>query len=215
MPELWPLLRQVVIVAVPLLLALTLHEAAHAYAADRLGDPTPRRAGRLTLNPLAHLDVVGTLVFVLTRMIGWAKPVPVNPSYFRRPRRGMLWVALAGPAANLALAGAFALAYHLLASAVGAGVRLGLPVGVWLFLVSVARAGVIVNLGLALFNLMPIPPLDGSRVLAGVLPGGAAAAVYRLERYGMVLLLLVVFSGALDRTLYPALRVAARAFLGG
>jgi Zn-dependent protease len=215
MPELWPLLRQVVIVAVPLLLALTLHEAAHAYAADRLGDPTPRRAGRLTLNPLAHLDPVGTLVFVLTRMIGWAKPVPVNPGYFRRPRQGMLWVALAGPAANLALAGVFALVYHLLASAVGAGLRLGLPVGAWLSLVSVARAGVIVNLGLALFNLIPIPPLDGSRILAGVLPGGAAAAVYRLERYGMVVLLLAVFSGALDHTFYPALRVAARAFLGG
>lgn len=215
MPELWPLLRQLVIVAVPLLLALTLHEAAHAYVADRLGDPTPRRAGRLTLNPLAHLDVVGTLVFVLTRMIGWAKPVPVTPSYFPRPRQGMLWVALAGPAANLALAGAFALGYHLIASSAGAGVRLGLPGDVWLLLISVARAGVIVNLGLALFNLMPIPPLDGSRILAGLLPGGAAAAVYRLQRYGMVLLLLVVFSGALDRTLYPALRLAARAFLGG
>jgi Zn-dependent protease len=212
MLELSSLVREVAIVALPVLLAITVHEAAHGYVADRLGDPTARRAGRLTLNPLAHLDVAGTLVFVLTRMIGWAKPVPVNPAYFRRPRQGMLWVALAGPGANLVLAFAFASAYHLLTAVQEPAVQLA-P-GAWVFLASSARAGVLVNLGLGLFNLIPVPPLDGSRILAGVLPSGAAAAVYRLERHGFVLLLLVVFSGALDHTLYPVLRVAARALLG-
>lgn len=212
MTDLSILVREVAIIAFPVLLAITFHEAAHGYAADLLGDPTARRAGRLTLNPLSHLDVAGTLVFVLTRMIGWAKPVPVNPAYFRRPRQGMLWVALAGPAANLALAALFALGHHLLTAVPETAVR-GAP-GVWTFLTSAVRAGVFVNLGFGLFNLMPIPPLDGSRILAGVLPPQAAAAVYRLERYGFVLLLLVVFSGALDHTLYPVLRVTARALLG-
>jgi len=211
MPQLGPLLREVVLYAFPVLAAITLHEVAHGWVADRLGDPTARRAGRLTLNPLAHLDVVGTLVFVLTRMIGWAKPVPVNPAYFRNPRRGMLWVGLAGPAANFLLAGASALVYHLLAhGGLGgwAGRRVGLP------LLLMAQAGVFVNLGLGLFNLIPIPPLDGSRILAGVLPGRAGASVYRLERYGFLILLLVLFSGVLDRTLFPVLRGAARVLLG-
>ncbi len=207
-------LSELAILAVPLLIAVTFHEVAHGYAADRLGDPTPRRAGRLTLNPLKHLDVVGTLVFALTRMIGWAKPVPVNPAYFRRPRQDMLWVGLAGPAANFALAVVFAGAYRLLAS-VAAGVETVAAARLVVLLALMARAGVIANLGLGLFNLIPIPPLDGSRVLAGLLPGPAAAAVYRLERYGFVLVLVLVFSGALDWTLYPALRGAASALLGG
>ncbi len=211
MPQLAPLLREVAIYAFPVLVAITFHEVAHGYVADRLGDPTARRAGRLTLNPLAHLDVVGTLVFVLTRMIGWAKPVPVNPAYFRNPRRDMLWVGLAGPAANFLLAGASAVVFQLLVhGALGgwAGRRFGLP------LLLMAQAGVYVNLGLGLFNLIPIPPLDGSRILAGVLPARAAASVYRLGRYGFLILLLVVFSGALDWTLFPVLRGAAQVLLG-
>ncbi len=207
------LARETAIVALPILAAVTAHEAAHGYVADRLGDPTARDAGRLTLNPLAHLDVVGTLVFLLTRMIGWAKPVPVNPANFRNPRRGMLWVALAGPGANLVLAAGFAAAYHLLGVLQAPDTRVGATV--WFPLWLMARAGVLVNLGLGLFNLVPVPPLDGSRILAGLLPAGAAAAVYRMERFGFVLLLLVVFSGALEWSLYPVLRVAARALLGG
>ncbi|MHB8764777.1 MAG: site-2 protease family protein [Deferrisomatales bacterium] len=213
MPELQNLLREIAILAFPILLAVTFHEVAHGYVADRLGDPTARLAGRLTLNPLKHLDVAGTLVFVLTRMIGWAKPVPVNPAYFRHPRRDMLWVGLAGPAVNLALAVVFAVAYRLLASYPirfdeGFGPQVIYPLAL------MARAGVIANLGLGLFNLIPIPPLDGSRVLAGVLPGAAAVAVYRLERYGFLLVLGLVVSGALDHTLYPVLRTAAVALLG-
>lgn len=208
------LLVELAMLAVPLLLAVTFHEVAHGYVADRLGDPTARLAGRLTLNPLKHLDVMGTLVFALTRMIGWAKPVPVNPGFFRHPRQGMLWVGLAGPAANFALAVVCAGLYRLLAT-VATGVETPSGARAVVLLALMARAGVIANLGLGLFNLIPIPPLDGSRVLAGVLPGPAAAAVYRLERYGFVLILLLVFSGALDWTVYPVLRGAAGFLLGG
>ncbi len=207
------LVRETAIVALPILAAVTVHEVAHGYVADRFGDSTARDAGRLTLNPLAHLDVAGTLVFLLTRMIGWAKPVPVNPANFRNPRRGMLWVALAGPAANLALAAAFAGAYHLLGALQAPDTRVGATV--WFPLWLMAHAGVLVNLGLGLFNLVPVPPLDGSRILAGLLPAGAAGAVYRMERFGFLILLVVVFSGALEWSLYPVLRVAARALLGG
>jgi Zn-dependent protease len=213
MPEFQETARQIVILAVPILLAVTFHEVAHGYAADRLGDPTARRAGRLTLNPLVHLDVAGTLVFVLTRMIGWAKPVPVNAANFRNPRRGMLWVSLAGPGANLALAVALAAVFHGLAALpVTAGSALGSRV--LDPLLQMAEAGVLVNLGLGLFNLVPIPPLDGSRVLAGLLPAAGARLLAAGERYGFLLLLLLVFSGALRWTVYPPLRAAARLLLG-
>lgn len=213
MSDLPALVRELTLMAFPLLLAVTLHEGAHGYVADRLGDPTPRLSGRLTLNPLAHLDLVGTLVFVLTQMIGWAKPVPVNPRYFRNPRRDMVWVSLAGPAANLALAVVFGLAARgLLALPVGsdswAGSRLVTPLAL------MAVYGVSVNLGLGLFNLLPVPPLDGGHILAGFLPAPAAAAWDRLERFGFLLLLVVVFSGILDRTLYPVLRLLRAVLLG-
>jgi Zn-dependent protease len=211
--QLTEVIREVALLAFPILLAVTLHELAHGYVADRLGDPTPRAAGRLTLNPFAHLDVAGTLVFVLTQMIGWAKPVPVNPVHFRDPRRGMLWVGLAGPAANFTLAVVFALCYHALRAApVGPDTFLGVWVAHPLLLM--ARAGVVINLGLGLFNLIPVPPLDGSRVLAGVLPRAGVMALARLERYGFILLLVLVFSGALEWTVYPILRGAARTLLG-
>jgi len=213
MPEFQELFRQIVILAVPILLAVTCHEVAHGYVADRLGDPTARLAGRLTLNPLVHLDLVGTLVFVVTRMIGWAKPVPVNAANFQNPRRGMLWVGLAGPGANLVLAVALAAMFHgLRAIPVSADSWLGGRVLAPLLLM--VEAGVLVNLGLGLFNLVPIPPLDGSRVLAGVLPAAAARVLAAGERYGFLLLLLLVFSGALRWTVLPPLRAAARWLLG-
>ncbi|GAB4262230.1 MAG: site-2 protease family protein [Deferrisomatales bacterium] len=199
-------LADVALLAVPVLLAVTVHELAHGYVADRLGDPTARAAGRLTWNPLAHLDPVGTLVFVVTRMIGWAKPVPVTPSYFRNPRRGMMWVGLAGPGANLALAAVFAGIHRSLAGAGGGG---------WvLWGGAAAEVGVVVNVGLGVFNLIPVPPLDGSQVLAGLLPGGAELLLRRLERHGFLLLLVLVFSGALERTVYPVVRATTRFLLG-
>src|SRR3989304_3031407 len=144
---------------VPMLLAITFHELAHGWVADRLGDPTPRLSGRLTFNPIKHLDLVGPLVFFFTRMIGWAKPVPVNPYNFRNPRQDMIWVALAGPLTNLALAAASALAFRgleWLAFSSYSSVLILTPV------MHMARASVIINVGQAVFNIIPIPPLDGS-----------------------------------------------------
>lgn len=213
MPHLQEILRELSIIAFPLLLAVTLHEVAHGYVANWLGDPTARLAGRLTLNPLAHLDVTGTLVFVLTRMIGWAKPVPVDARYFRNPRRDMIWVSLAGPATNFLLAVALALCYRLLSNL---PLQYGSPVGARVLfpLMLMAHAGVLLNLGLGLFNLLPVPPLDGSRILAGVLPVSAFRSFHQLERFGFLILLLVIFSGVLDVTIYPVLRFTATVLLG-
>ncbi|NDY41428.1 site-2 protease family protein [Dissulfurirhabdus thermomarina] len=196
-------IRHVLLLTPPILLAVTAHEAAHAWTADRLGDPTPRRAGRLTLNPLRHLDPVGTLVFFLTRAIGWAKPVPVNPYHFRDPRRGMLWVSLAGPAANLALAAAGAALLRGLAA--GPSGVIHLPPGAAFLapLVAMLQVGILVNIGLAVFNLLPVPPLDGSKVLEGLLPEGLAEPWRRFERYGFVLILLLVFTGVTGRIIVP------------
>ena len=214
MPEIQHFLRELSILAFPLLLAVTFHEVAHGYVADRLGDPTARLAGRLTLNPLVHLDPAGTLIFLFTRMIGWAKPVPVDWRYFKNPRRDMIWVSLAGPATNFVLAAGMALCYRLLSWLLAAGHGSGLGMRVTLPLTLMAHAGVTLNLGLGLFNLIPVPPLDGSRVLAGVLPLSAARGLEHLERYGFLILMALILSGALDWTIYPVLRVAAAILLG-
>lgn len=197
-------LQQIVIMVVPVLAAVTFHELAHGLVADRLGDPTPRLAGRITLNPLKHLDPIGTLVFFLTRMIGWARPVPVNPLYFSDPRRGMMWVALAGPGANVTLAVACGLLYRAM-------VQLPLSpssplAAVLVPSVLMLRIGVVVNLGLALFNLIPVPPLDGGRILMGLLPRDRAEILARMEPYGFLILLLLIFGGVVKVFIYPAIQ---------
>jgi len=204
---------EVVILAPPILMAVTFHEVAHGYMADRLGDPTARLAGRLTLNPIKHLDVVGTLIFFVTRMIGWAKPVPINPYNLRNPKKDMIWVALAGPCTNLALAVVCAFLYHMMAPNIGAGANL-LSHNVTVVLVFMLRAAVIVNVGLAVFNVIPIPPLDGSRVLAGILPPEAALAYSKIERYGFIVLIALVFTGVLDHVIFPVIRAIIGLLLG-
>ncbi|MEK7851567.1 MAG: site-2 protease family protein [Deltaproteobacteria bacterium] len=196
-------IQQISILALPILLAVTFHEVAHGMVAYRLGDPTAKNAGRLTLNPLAHLDFVGTLVFVITRMIGWAKPVPVNPLYFKNPRKGMLWVALAGPVTNLLLALLSAIFLKWL-------LTISFPVDSqwWLLLEPVSRmakTSVVLNVGLAVFNIIPIPPLDGGRIMVGILPEKQAASYARLESYGFLLLLLLIFSGAVNYIVFPVI----------
>ncbi|HBE94958.1 MAG TPA: site-2 protease family protein [Desulfovibrio sp.] len=201
------------ILAVPLLLALTCHELAHGLAALALGDPTAKRAGRLTLNPLRHLDPLGTIVFFIAN-IGWAKPVPVDPRYFKNPLKGMLLVALAGPGANFLLSALFAALYHgLLPLALEHEAALLGKVLVPLTLI--AQAGVFVNLVLGAFNLLPVPPLDGSNIVAGLLPRRVAYRYLSFGRYGIfVLLALFLVSDLFDlnflgRVILPVVEAGA------
>lgn len=197
---------ELLLLAPPLLFALTIHELAHGLVAYGLGDPTAKLAGRLTLNPLKHLDPLGTLAFFLIKF-GWAKPVPVNPGYFRRPRQDMLWVALAGPASNLVLALVSALLIKvvqlLLQAPLGAlGAAVLLPLGAMLV------ASVWINLVLAVFNCLPIPPLDGGRIVAGLLPEEMARGYRKLEPYGFFVVLLLSFTGLISQTIVPIVRFA-------
>jgi Zn-dependent protease len=182
-----------------LLFSLTVHESAHAWAADRLGDPTARSLGRVSLNPLAHIDPVGTVLFPLVGMftgaplIGWAKPVPVAVWRFDQPRRSYLMVAAAGPISNLSLA---FLATLVLRSVLAVGESAGPQL--WDLLVPVRLIAETIfrtNLLLAIFNLLPIPPLDGSTVLAGLLPERLAAGLDRIRPYGFLLLYALMLSG--------------------
>jgi len=206
------MIQQISVLLVPILMAVTFHELAHGWAAYRLGDPTAKMAGRLTLNPLKHLDVLGTIVFFVTRMIGWAKPVPVNPFNFKNPKRDMAWVALAGPAMNLLLAAGFTLLLKLVllipVSASSPFVRVLMP------LVLMFKAGIIINVGLAIFNIIPIPPLDGSKILEGLLPTDAALKYAKLERYGFIILILLIFTHVVDVVIFPIIRAITTFFLG-
>jgi len=181
-------------VGVALVVAASVHEFAHAYVADRLGDPTPRSQGRLTLNPLAHLDLVGSLLILLAGF-GWAKPVQVDPMNFRDRRRGMILVAAAGPLANITVLFLLGVPYKLGLLAFGATVLDRL-------LVVTIR----INAMLAIFNLIPVPPLDGSKILIGLLPPPQAAAYARLQPYGVLLLLLLVVTNAISVVLIGPIR---------
>ncbi len=182
--------------------SLSFHEAAHAWTADRLGDPTARQLGRLTLNPMAHVDWVGTVLFPLVAMfsglplIGWARPVPVDMRHLREPRRDFAIVAAAGPASNLLLAIVAAALYHAVSlPGAGASTARMLP--------SILLFVVMLNLLLAVFNLIPVPPLDGGNVLMGLVPERSAAAIRWLRPYGFVILYGLMFSGVLYRIMDP------------
>jgi len=200
----------------PLLLALTLHELAHGYVALRFGDETARWAGRLTLNPIKHMDPLGTffiLFGMITRapVIGWAKPVPVNPHNLHRPHTDMIWVALAGPAMNLALAMLSALAMRWFPGPQWwADSPLALSIAIPVF--RMLQASLLINVGLAIFNLIPIPPLDGSRVLGGILPRRHAVTFSQLEPYGFIILLVLFMSGMIQQVIYPVIRETLRFF---
>jgi Zn-dependent protease len=199
------IVSKLIIYAVPILLGLTVHEYAHGLMADRLGDPTPREMGRLTLNPLAHLDLVGTLVFFVTQAFGWAKPISINTDNLAAPRRYMMWIALAGPVANFILALFCALFYHLLNYlAITQIVSSG-----WLFVPfqQMLVAGVVVNISLGLINLIPIPPLDGGRILAGILPEKASGYLEKIDSYGAIILIILVLSNSLSFFLFPVLSI--------
>lgn len=181
------------------------HEIAHGYTAYRLGDPTAYRMGRLTFNPLPHIDIFGTIILpILLTVIGssvllaWAKPVPVDPRYFRRPRTGMMWVSIAGPGTNFVLAAVFAVAAHLASGFAPA------------FVLKAFASVALINVILTVFNLFPVPPLDGSRIVARFLKGGVLLRYLSLEPYGMFIVFGLLYLGVFSRIAYPALDLAVR-----
>ncbi len=189
------MIETIIIWAIPVLFAITLHEAAHGWVANKLGDPTARNLGRISINPLKHIDPMGTIVVPLALLmlsgfvIGWAKPVPVDPRHFRQPLLDMGLVALAGPVSNFIMACLWALL--IVVSPPGS------------LLTAIGNAGITINLVLMVLNLLPIPPLDGGRVLAGLLPQSLALVFMRIEPFGMVIILVLLFSGILGKILWP------------
>ena len=199
--------------ALPVLFAITLHEVAHGWVARAFGDHTAAAQGRLTLNPIKHIDPVGTIlvpiVFLLLPgnfLFGWAKPVPVSARNLPHPRRDMAIVAAAGPFANLAMALAWGLLLKL-------SLTQDPESGLWIGLRLMANAGIVINLVLMVLNLLPLPPLDGGRVLAGVVPPAWAYRLDRIEPYGFVILIVLMVTGLLGPILHPAMGLA-QGFIG-
>ncbi len=206
-------IQRIAVWILPVIFAITVHEVAHGWVAKKYGDNTASRLGRLTLNPVKHVDLLGTIILpgllLMTGtgfIFGWAKPVPVDPSNFKRPLQDMAIVALAGPVSNLIMAFIWALI-----------IRLGIFIGtnaeaISLPLIYTGVAGISINLVLAMINLLPIPPLDGSRILTGILPSYWAWQYNRLERYGFILLLVLLYTKILNVILEYPLFIAQKIF---
>ncbi|MBA4386840.1 MAG: site-2 protease family protein [Verrucomicrobia bacterium] len=193
---------------VVLAFSVIVHEVAHGYVAYRLGDDTAREHERITLNPLPHIDIFGTIILPLILsmtpggvVLGWAKPVPVNPIYFRNPKQGMMWVSLAGPASNLGLAILAGMLLRFLSDMGQAPKEL-------------LETLCLMNIGLAVFNLVPIPPLDGSKVLAAFLPTEAAIKFLQIESFGFIIIYALLFIGLLNMVIWPIVVITFR-FLTG
>ena len=208
-------IQTLLLIAPPILLALTFHEYAHAYVANRLGDDTAKQSGRLTLNPLRHLDPLGTIMIFLVHF-GWAKPVPVNPYLLKNPKKDMLWISAAGPLSNMVLALASGILLRILMASgetPGQTSFLGL-------LIYVVFMSLQINLALAIFNILPIAPLDGSKILAGLLPDRFGKMFYFMERYGPFILLgLIIFGRAtgvsiLGGIIWPFVKFFSSIFAG-
>lgn len=197
------LIQKIIIWAIPVLFAITVHEVAHGWVALKFGDRTAQMMGRLTLNPFKHIDPLGTILIpglLLTFggfIFGWAKPVPVTFQNLANPKRDMAWVALAGPMANLVMALIWALVAKLALVALQSGIAMGEP------MLYMGVAGVLINTMLMVLNLLPLPPLDGGRILVSLLPGPLAWQVGRLEPYGFFILLALLYFGILSLVLWP------------
>ena len=194
------LIQKIAIYALPVIFAITVHEAAHGYAARYFGDMTAHLSGRITLNPLKHIDPVGTILvpalalFAGGILFGWAKPVPVDFSRLRNPKRDMLWVAAAGPASNLVMAIIWAFALKFSAD---------MPANFGTPLAYMAQAGIMINVVLMVLNLLPLPPLDGGRIAVSLLPHHLAYQYAKIEKYGFMILIALLFTGVLSKIMQP------------
>ena len=184
--------RELIITVVTVLIAISMHELAHGYVSYKLGDPTPKEDGRLSLNPLAHLDLMGTLCLIFFKF-GWAKPVKVNPYYYKKHKLGMVLVAIAGPILN------FILAFFSIAI-IGVIIKLtdGYLGKVYYNIYMVFQYLALINIGLGVFNLIPVPPLDGSKVLSAIVPEDKYFSYMKFEKYGYIVLMVLLFTGVLD-----------------
>jgi Zn-dependent protease len=203
--QLEALILKIVISAVPIIFAITVHEASHGYAAKYFGDLTAERMGRISLNPFRHIDLVGTILLPALTLIvggilfGWAKPVPVNFNNLRNPKKDMLWVAAAGPASNLVMA----IAWGILLGFVKRGIDAGdFPSAANMF-IEMAYVGITINIVLMVLNLLPMPPLDGGRIAVSLLPHNLGMQLSRLEQYGFIILIALMFMGLLGKILSP------------
>ncbi len=203
--QLEALILKIVISAVPIILAITVHEASHGYAAKYFGDLTAERMGRISLNPFRHIDLVGTILLPALTLIlggilfGWAKPVPVNFNNLRNPKKDMLWVAAAGPASNLVMA----IAWGILLGFVKRGIDAGAFTSAAYMFIDMAYVGITINIVLMVLNLLPMPPLDGGRIAVSLLPNHLGMQLSRLEQYGFIILIALMFMGVLGKILSP------------
>lgn len=213
-------LQRLLISAPAILVAITFHEVAHGYVAFRLGDPTAKLLGRLTLNPLAHIDLFGTIImpimlFVLTEgrfMFGYAKPVPINPMNFKNPRKGMALSAAAGPITNILLALASVIVLNLLLAPLAGLLPDMAKETIMKPLLMIFSASVLMNIVLASFNMIPIPPLDGGRVLTGLLPSKQALFFDKIEPFGFIIVLVLIYTGIANLFIMPIITFFLKLF---
>lgn len=194
------IIQQIAVYAIPIIFAITLHEAAHAFMSHKYGDDTAKRLGRLSINPIRHIDLVGTIIFPLLGVLmggfifGWARPVPINFNRLKNPKKNLFWIAFAGPLANFIMALIWALILKLSSYI---NVYFGTPLNL------MAQAGIAVNISLMILNLIPILPLDGGRMLFSLLPDKQAITYSKIERYGMWILIALLLLGGLDYIIKP------------
>lgn len=198
------IVQKIAVYALPVLFAITVHEAAHGYVAKHFGDLTAEKQGRITLNPLKHIDPIGTILLpILTMMLGgilfgWAKPVPVNFANLGNPKKDMLWVAAAGPISNFIMAIFWVMMFNFSNYAPNTAVN---------FLAIMSMAGISINIVLMVLNLLPMPPLDGGRIAVSLLPMPWAMKLARVERYGFPILIVLMFTGVLGYVIYPIIQL--------